>query len=74
MPAHLSDQAAINDWLNEAIRRGQVSAAFDGQFPRYVWTRPNGEDVWYEARLTNQELGQYKGYPLDAGQTPKGVT
>jgi hypothetical protein len=27
--------------------------------------------VIYEARLVNQELGQYKGYPLDPDEWPE---
>ena len=72
-PTHLKDSDIITGWLADAIREGNVSAAFDGEFPRYVWARPQGEDTWYEARLTNQVLGEYKGYPLDAAQQPIGA-
>jgi hypothetical protein len=30
--------------------------------------------VFYEARLVNQELGQYKGYPLDPDEWPEKLT
>lgn len=72
-PTHLRDPDVISGWLADAIRQGNVSAAFDGGFPRYVWALPQGESSWYEARLTNQELGEYKGYPLDPNQIPSGV-
>jgi hypothetical protein len=29
--------------------------------------------VVYEGRLVNQELGQYKGYPLEASEEPEGI-
>jgi hypothetical protein len=72
-PPHISDRDAVTAWLVDAVRKGNVSSAFDGDFPRYVWAQPDGEDGWYEARLTNQGLGEYKGYPLDADQIPKGA-
>jgi len=72
-PAHIVDREAVTVWLADAIRSGNVSAAFDGDFPRYVWARPPGEDGWYEARLTNQGLGEYKGYPLHPDQRPRGA-
>ena len=72
-PTHLKDPDFITAWLADAIRKGNVSAAFDGDFPRYVWALPEGEDSWYEARLTNQVLGEYKGYPLNANQQPIGA-
>jgi hypothetical protein len=37
--------------------------------PRYAW--PRLDNVIYEARLVNQELGQYKGYPLDPDEWPE---
>lgn len=29
--------------------------------------------MWYEARLTNQDLGEYKDYPLEVNQVPIGA-
>lgn len=72
-PTYLTDPDVITGWLADAISKGNVSAAFDGDFPRYVWALPDGEDRWYEARLTNQVLGEYKGYPLNADQRPIGA-
>lgn len=72
-PTHLRDSYVITGWLAEAIRKGNISAAFDSDFPRYVWARPEGEECWYEARLTNEVNGEYKGYPLNDDETPSGV-
>lgn len=49
--------------------RGRTGGQWDGNFPRYVWHRSEG--VPYEARLVNQELGQYKGYPLAQDEWPE---
>lgn len=49
--------------LREAIKNGFVSEAFEGNFPRFVWSNAFGDGIIYEARLTNRELGIYKGYP-----------
>ena len=32
----------VAEWLKEAVRVCSVSAAFDGDFPRYVWRRVGG--------------------------------
>lgn len=45
--------------------------AWEGDFPRYAWHRL--DDVVYEARLVNQELGHYKGYPLEKDEWPTGL-
>jgi hypothetical protein len=58
----------VTRWLQEAVRAGQVSADFDGDFPRYAWAR-TGDRV-YEARLSNSGLGQYKGYPIQDAEAP----
>lgn len=49
--------------LREAIKNGFVSDAFEGNFPRFVWSNALGDGIVYEARLTNKEQGIYKGYP-----------
>jgi hypothetical protein len=58
----------VREWLRDAVRAGAVSAALDGEFPRYVWKRV-GTQV-YEARLSNAGLGQYKGYPIQEHEAP----
>lgn len=60
----------LTAWLREAIRRGQVSPELEGAFPRYVWARVQTAAGVHavEARLTNCELGQYKGYFIDVDQ------
>jgi hypothetical protein len=51
---------------------GRIGAPWEGDFPRYVWHRR--DDVVYEARLVNQEVGEYKGYPLEPGEWPEGLS
>jgi hypothetical protein len=56
--------------LRLAIKDGRVSMAWENGYPRYVWHLDG--DVLYEARLTNNESGEYHGYPLeDRWQWPK---
>jgi hypothetical protein len=40
----------------------------EGAFPRYAWCRD--EERFFEGRLTNQALGEYKGYPISPGEAP----
>ncbi len=61
-----TDPAMLTDWLAEGIRSGHVGAPLEGEFPRYIWV--HRDDIWYEARLTNAELGEYKGYGLDPSE------
>ncbi len=68
---NLADREILTEWLRDAITSGQVGELWEGDFPRYVWYRH--DRVTYEARLVNQELGQYKGYPLEPGEEPKGL-
>lgn len=65
------DQAKVDFWLREAFRRGAVSELREGGFPRYVWFKQEG--IVYEGRLVNSGLGEYKGYPLEPGQGPRGL-
>ena len=58
----------VTEWLREAVRVGCVSAALDGDFPRYAWRRVG--DRVYEARLSNAGLGAYKGYPIQDYEAP----
>jgi hypothetical protein len=53
--------------LREAIRSRQTSS-FVGRFPKYAWGNLDG--VLYEARLVNQEAGQYKAYPIGTHELP----
>nr|WP_157553952.1 hypothetical protein [Herbidospora sakaeratensis] len=64
-----TDLAEITTFLQLAIAAGNVGTHWEGDFPRYVWHVIDG--VIYEARLVNQELGQYKGYPLRHGEHPE---
>jgi hypothetical protein len=58
----------ITQWLRDAVRRGNVSADIEGEFPRYAWARVRGRV--YEARLSNSGLGAYKGYPIHDHEAP----
>jgi len=58
----------VTAWLREAVSEGSVSAALEGEFPRYAWKRI-GDQV-YEARLSNSGLGEYKGYPIEDHEAP----
>jgi hypothetical protein len=62
------DFEAVVEWLRNAVRNGDVSADFEGEFPRYVWARVGGRV--YEARLSNSGLGAYKGYPIQDFEAP----
>ena len=61
-------RSELASWLREAVSEGCVSAALEGDFPRYAWKR-FGDQV-YEARLSNSGLGQYKGYPIKDYEAP----
>src|SRR4051794_12496262 len=56
-------------WLREAIAVGDVGGSWEGKpYPRLVWKRV--DDVVFEARLSNQESGEYHGYPIDRQEWP----
>jgi hypothetical protein len=61
----------VEEWLREAIRRGAVGELCEGEFPRYVWFKEG--DVVFEGRLVNRGLGEYKGYPLEQEEWPRGI-
>lgn len=67
----LADPSILTGWLRAAITAGDVGEPWEGDFPRYVWFRQG--DIVYEGRLVNQELGQYKGWPLDRSEWPEGM-
>jgi hypothetical protein len=67
--ASLNDrQTEIQNWLRAALQSGQVGAPIENGFPRYVWHIQ--DNAAYEARLTNRERGEYKGYPIDFDECP----
>lgn len=71
-PTHLKSADQITDWLREGILQGNVSDLPPGSgFPRYVWVYR--EETWFEARITNEAQGWYKGYPLADDQVPIGA-
>ncbi len=61
-------QKTLTQWLKCAIRAGHIGGPMEGRFPRYVWRRDR--DRWFAGRLTNQTLGQYKGYPVAMDEVP----
>jgi hypothetical protein len=65
------DLELVTGWLKRAIRRGAIGGMMEGDFPRFAWYKEN--DRVYEARLVNQELGEYKGYPLNKTEWPEGL-
>lgn len=67
-PRDLHDQDELTRWLRTAIAAGQIGAPWEGDFPRYVWSR-QGNRV-FEARLSNRSQGTYKGYPLRPDEVP----
>lgn len=69
-PAELIEkQAELTNWLRDAISQGNAGGCMEGKFPRYVWYQYG--DRGYEGRLTNRELGEYKGYPIHPDEGPK---
>lgn len=52
--------------LRAAVEAGVVDAKFRGDFPARLWVYVN--DKLHEARLSNQETGEYHGFPLDYRQ------
>jgi hypothetical protein len=60
------------EWLRAAMNKGVFGELWEGRFPRYVWYK-DGVTV-YEARLVNQETGEYKGYPLEVVEWPPGIS
>lgn len=61
----------LTSWLQQGIRRGCVGGPWEGRFPRYVWLCVAG--VWYEARLVNAGLGQYKGWQAEPSELPRNI-
>jgi len=70
-PSGFTSADTLTDWLRDAIRVGNFGALWEGDFPRYVWLVKDG--TCYEGRLVNQELGEYKGYPLANGERPEWI-
>ena len=60
---------SLSQQLRVAILDGAIGGPLEGNFPRYVWAKV--QDEWYEARLTNREQGQYKGYAIRLEEVPR---
>ena len=70
-PRWIKDRQVVEEWLRSAIRQGSVGAPWERGFPRYVWRKEN--DTVFEGRLTNSVQGEYKGYPLERDEWPRGI-
>ena len=61
-PADLQrDQSRVEEWLRDAIRRGNFGD-FVGGFPRVVWHEEDGR--LFEARQSGRGSCEYHGFPL----------
>lgn len=71
-PEYHDQQKEMTRWLKEAIRSSKISGPWENGFPRYVWVKKDNKV--FVARLTNQGLGHYKGWPVsDPKQWPAGL-
>lgn len=70
-PQFVGRQDELTELIRANILAGNVGGLWEGGFPRFVWCR-YGEDI-YEARLTNQGNGEYKGFKLEPGEEPEGL-
>ncbi|MDQ2731097.1 MAG: hypothetical protein M3Y56_05515 [Armatimonadota bacterium] len=61
----------LNAWLRTAMQRGAIGPPWEGDFPRYAWYKDG--DIVYEARVVNQEKGEYKGWILSPDEWPRGI-
>ena len=64
-PAHIRDKKIVTDWLQEAIKKGAVSAGAGR-----VWYI--GDDGIFEAITSGNK--EYHGYPIELEELPKGVS
>ena len=67
-PELANAQPELTQWLRAAIAAGRAGAPLLGGFPRHAWARH--EEQWFEARLTNEGNGEYKGWPIDEDELP----
>ena len=70
-PALHGSFGQLTEWLQEGVRKGNIGAPWEGDFPRYIWVVRDSR--WYEGRLVNCEQGQYKGYEITVAELPEGV-
>jgi hypothetical protein len=47
----------------------------DGAWPRKIWFLQKQDNTthYFEARLSNKELGEYHGYPITEEECPKTI-
>ena len=67
-PSLSNQQTRVQSWLRAALRIGNCGGPWENGYPRYVWHKEDA--LAYEARLTNQASGEYKGYPIHLDQCP----
>lgn len=69
-PPELADaQDELTGLLRAAIQAGQAGTPLLNGFPRHAWAQRGGR--WYEARLTNEGNGEYKGWPIAEDELPR---
>ena len=61
--AGLHKKAEAQQWLEEGVRRGMISAAVGDGFPKHIWAVTE-KGVVLEANYNNEGPGHYHGYPL----------
>ena len=58
----IDDKAVAESLLKAGIEAGLVSEQMENGYPKRVWSVQG--DLVFEARLQNEETGEYHGYPL----------
>ncbi len=52
-------------WVRQALAAGQFRFyEGDGTYPKHLWYQDDGDQYWFGFAV-NQELGSYKGWPID---------
>ena len=60
------DRNYVGSWMSRGIKAGLVSEFWEEGAPKMIWAL--SDDGWiYEARITNQAVPEYHGWPLLAG-------
>lgn len=69
-PARLAGaQEELTQWLRAATVAGRAGAPLLNGFPRHAWSLE--DEQWFEARLTNEGSGEYKGWPIGEDELPR---
>jgi len=59
----ITSRADALECLKEGLRKGMISARFEGPWPQNIWSVTK-EGYPVEAQLENRETGTYHGYPI----------